>query len=256
MAGKRLYRVYVDEAGDRGWGGRSSPVFVLSAVIVRDEDVPAVKGTLNGINQRLGKPPGTVLHWAQNVKQHSQRKFVASELAKAPIATAFVVVMKKALIGSGSGLSDPARQYNYAVRRLLERVTWYVDDRGGEAIITFAHVRRFPYEKLHDYLSVLKGRDDVQIRWQAIRGKVRINQPNRVRLLQAADLAAGCLFAATRPDDFGDFEVGYLTTLVPTIYIRGHGRVTSYGVNVIGPNGCMPQAYPWWAAFEAACHSR
>jgi hypothetical protein len=27
---KDLYRVYVDETGERGWGGRASPIFVAS----------------------------------------------------------------------------------------------------------------------------------------------------------------------------------------------------------------------------------
>jgi hypothetical protein len=37
-------------------------------------------------------------------------------------------------------------------------VSWLVDSLGGEAILTFAYVRRFPYQKLHDYLELLKTR--------------------------------------------------------------------------------------------------
>lgn len=249
-----LYRVYVDETGDRGWGGRSSPIFVVSAVIVRDADAPLLTGALDRINATLGKPAGTVLHWAENVKEHSQRKFVARELGQLPMTVANVVVMKKPLMGSGSGLHDPATMYNYAIRRLLERVSWCVDDASGEAILTFAHVRRFPYERLRSYLNLLEALP-TSIRWHAFHGKPRIDQPSRVRPLQVADLAAGALGSAVRADQFGDYEIAYLRELLPRIYIRAGGRVTSYGMNIIGPDGCM-DVYPWWAPFLEACARR
>ena len=53
-----------------------------------------------------------------------------------------VVVLKKPLTGSGTALSNPTSMYNYAIRRLMERISWFVDDAGGEASVTFAHVRR------------------------------------------------------------------------------------------------------------------
>jgi Protein of unknown function (DUF3800) len=137
-----LYRVYVDETGDRGWGGSSSPIFVMSAVIVRDEDVPELKALRDRICARLGKPTTTTLHWAENVKAHSARKFVAGQLAGAPMAVTNVAVIKESMMGSGTGLADAHQQYNYAVRRLLERVSWYVDERGGEAIVTLRRPER------------------------------------------------------------------------------------------------------------------
>jgi hypothetical protein len=35
-----LLRAYVDETGDRGHSGRSSPYFAFAAVLVADEDEP------------------------------------------------------------------------------------------------------------------------------------------------------------------------------------------------------------------------
>lgn len=251
---RTLYRVFVDETGDRGWGGRASPIFVMSAVIVRDSDASELPAALDRMNAELAKPSATVLHWAENVKAHTQRKFVSRDIAKLPITLTNTVVMKRPMMGSGTELSDAGSMYNYAIRRLLERITWYVDDHGGEAIITFAHVRRFPYERLWDYLNLLS-QLDTEIRWKAIRGRPRIDQPSRVRGLQTADLAAGALGSALRKDDYGAYEPAYLAQLVPQIYIRGHGAVTSYGMNVIGPPGCM-DAYPWWTSFLGACATR
>ena len=51
---RKLFRVYVDEAGDRGWGSRSSEVFVLAAVVVPDDEDSALRGILDGINEAIG----------------------------------------------------------------------------------------------------------------------------------------------------------------------------------------------------------
>ena len=249
------YRVYVDETGDRGWGGRASPIFVVSAVIVRDSDVPALEAALDRMNVQLGKPPETVLHWSENVKEHSQRKFVTREIAKLPITLTHAVVMKQPMMGSGTALSDHGSIYNYAIRRILERITWYVRDHGGEAIVTFAHVRNFPYERLWSYLKRLQQDRSAKITWTAIQGRPMIDQPSRVRSLQIADLAAGALGSGVRPDKYGDHEAAYFLELVSRIYIRGAGHVTSYGLNIIGPDGCMA-VYPWWSGFLRACQQR
>jgi hypothetical protein len=247
-----LYRVYVDEAGDRGWGGSSSPIFNLSAVIVRDSDVEHAEAIRKEICIKLGKPFETVLHWSENIRAHPARKFVSTEIAPAPITISSVVVNKQSLIGTGTALSDPAKQYNYAVRRLLERVSWCVDELNGEAIVTFAHIRRFPYEKLHSYLELLKTLGS-EIRWPAIR-KVRIDQPIRKPLLQVADITAGCTHSAFRRDQFGDHEAGYLMALAPRIYTRPPGHVSSYGMNLIGING-REAPFPWWSEFCSACET-
>jgi uncharacterized protein DUF3800 len=256
---RQLFRVYVDEAGDRGWGGRSTPTFVLSAVIVPDEEADDLRTMLTDINDALGKPPKTVLHWAENVKQHSQRKFVARTIGASSATVTNVIVLKEPMLGSGTRLSDASSMYNYAIRRLLERVSWYVDEHNGEAIVTFAHVRRFPYEKLRAYVKVLR-RQPTEIRWKVLRTPFRIDQPLRVRPLQVADLAAGCLNSALKADDYGDFEPAYFMELVPRIYLRGSGHVASYGMNIVGPRNnakeYMAKHYPWWDDFAAACATK
>ncbi len=63
----------MDETGDRGWGGSSSPIFVMSAVIVRDAEVDRLKAVRDDICDALGKPTSTTLHWAENIKTHPGR---------------------------------------------------------------------------------------------------------------------------------------------------------------------------------------
>jgi Protein of unknown function (DUF3800) len=237
---RELYGVYVDETGDRGWGGRSSPIFVMSAAMVKDSNVDEMKGLRDDLCDKLGKPRSTELHWAENIKAHSARKFVSGTLAASPMVVTNVAVIKSSIMGSGTGLSDPHQQYNYAVRRLLERISWHVDEAGGEAIVTFAHVRRFPYKRLRVYLDLLQEIGS-QIRWEAIR-KTGYDQPHRIKLLQVADLTAGCCHSAFRRDAIGDYEPSYLMALAPRIYVRGSAPVSSDGMNIIGAEGCISRA--------------
>jgi hypothetical protein len=243
------FQAYVDETGDRGWTDRASRAFALTAVVVADADVARCAAALDELCDRFAKPRGTTLHWTENVKDHVQRKLVARTLAALPITVINIIVMKEALRARPTQLSDPTSMYNYAVRRLLERVSWLVADAGGTADTTFAHVRRFPYEHLRDYLALLRTQR-TQVRWAALPGALRFGTPADTPGLQLADLAAGCLSAALKPDPFGDHEPAYLLTLAPRIYVRGGGRVSSYGMNVIGPAGAM-DAYPWWRAYPA-----
>jgi hypothetical protein len=246
---RQLYRVYVDETGDRGWGGRSSPIFVTSAVIVRDGHDRDLLEALDGINAALKKPAGTVLHWTENVKGHSQRKYVVRQLAALDMTITSVIVFKSPS-GSGAGVRDPALMYNYAVRRLLERVSWFVDDAGGIASVTFAHLRNFPYPRLRQYIAYLQ-LQRTEIRWAAFTGTPKIDQPSRIRPLQVADLAAGAHGSALRPDRYGAYEAGYLLELAPRIYVRGNANVMSYGFNIVGSPSHV-KTYPWWPDFEAA----
>lgn len=250
---KELYRVCVDETGDRGWGGRSSPVFVASAVIIKDGTEQQLLQALDRINTTLKKPAGTVLHWAENVKAHPQRKYVTRELAALDMTISSVIVFKK-VTGSGAGMRDPAAMYNYAIRRLLERVSWFVDDAKGEASVTFAHLKNFPYPRLRNYIAYLE-LQPTEIRWRAFVGKPKIDQPSRIRPLQVADLIAGAHGSALKPDGYGDYEAGYLLDLAPRIYVRGTADVRSYGFNIVGqPEHAL--TYPWWPRFADACSAR
>lgn len=249
---EELYRVFVDETGDRGWGVKSSDIFVLSAIVVRDRDTPQLQAALDQINATLQKPPGTTLHWAENIKSHDQRKMVARTLGALPITITNVIVMKRHVDSSKTRLSDATSMYNYAIRRLIERLSFCMQRNDGQAVVTFAHVRRFPYRKLYDYLDRLKARDDTSIRWNLFTGRPRIDQPNRVPGLQVADLVAGCLWSALRADRFGDYETAYLREIYRRLFIGPNRKITSYGMNIVGEEGCM-DGYPWWPRFVEAC---
>jgi hypothetical protein len=162
-----LWRVYVDEAGDRGSSDASSGHFVVAAVIVRD-------------------------------------------------------------------------QHDGTARRFVR------DNGDGRAIVTFAHVRRFKSQKLHEYREALRGAD-TGIHWPSFADHpFRINAPDRVELLQMADTVASAIYRAVEPDQFGNAERRYLDELLPKVYRRGAGPVTSYGLKVFPSAECASEGTLNW----------
>lgn len=250
------YVVYVDEAGDRGWGGRSSPVFALSAVIVKQADDRALREMLDAVNGAMNQPPGRVLHWAENIREHSDRKMVATRLAGLPATFVNIVLCKDSLLGSGTKLSDPEAQYNYLVRYLLERVSWYVDQKFGLATLRFAHVRRFKYQNLYDYLDYLPYVHGCTIRWSALKNGQRphIEQPHQRRGLQVADMLAGSVYAAVRPDRHGEQEPEYLRRVSSRLWTGRTNKLSTYGLKVVSGSGhdCADH-FDWLADLRQSC---
>ena len=241
-----LYRVYVDEAGDRGMSPTSSTHFVVSAVIVADSSDATVRQELAVTRTALGRGPGHVLHFQKLT--HSQRLKAAQDLAGFSIAAVTNVVIHKNLLGQPmpagnvSFISRPDPMYLWALRLLLERVSWYCDEHGsGEAIVTFAHVRHFKAQKLHDYRRALSLTPGVQIRWPVYdHHRFRIDGPSYVELLQLADITASALFKAIEPDGYGNTETRYLSDLRPVLYRRGTANVVSYGLKVFPTAQAQP----------------
>lgn len=236
------WRIYIDEAGDRGVSRASSAHFVTTAIAVRDDDDAKARAELDALRCSLGRQPGQVLHFQRF--SHSQRLKAVQDLAGSSVAAIFNVVLCKRGFREPSpadmrNIIKPDPMYLWAVRLLLERISWYVRDEGdGPAIVTFGHVRRFRVQKLHDYRRALE-RDGTGVHWAAFEGhRFRTATPEKVELLQFADTAASALFRALEPDEFGNHERRYLEELVPKLYRRDPGSITSYGLKVFPSEEC------------------
>lgn len=177
---------------------------------------------------------------------HAQKLKTCQDVAGFSVATITnVIFCKDKLAGQSPGggvayIKQANPMYLYAVRLPLERVSWYVQEHGGGlAIVTFAHLTRFPAMKLHNYRQALRF-SPTEIRWSAFgQHQFRINHPNTIELLQVADSAASALFRAVEPDDYGNTEDRYLRELAPKLYRRGAAKVTSYGLKVFPTSECQ-----------------
>lgn len=246
-----LWRVYIDEAGDRGISEASSGHFVVAAALVRDRHDAMARQQLAELRSVLGRDDRHVLHFQRF--SHSHRIKAVQDVAASTVdAVCSSILCKRGFnqptpAGELAYITRPDPMYLWAVRLLLERVSWYLrDNGGGRAIVTFAHVRRFKSQKLHEYREALR-ESDTGIHWPAFDDHpFRINAPDRVELLQIADTVASAIYRAIEPDRFGNVERRYLEELLPKVYRRGTRPITSYGLKVFPSGECAAAGTLHW----------
>lgn len=254
VIGRDRYHVYVDEAGDRGSKSTSSPVFILSAIIVHADADRSVRDALEKINGQLGRAPDRAIHWRDDLG-HPERKMAASTLGAVDAHFINIVVCKLSYDEARTHfISDPIAQYNFCVHLLLERVSWLMERQRprGVAKIHLAHVRRFKYDRLHSYLEDLQ-KQKTRIAWEALSLPPKIEAAQAIRGLQAADILAGSVYAAVRTDPHGEYEPEYLRRVAPRLWTGPTGKLETYGLKFLGRPGCT-EPFTWLAEIKAiAC---
>jgi Protein of unknown function (DUF3800) len=244
---RRLYRVWIDETGDRGNSPTSSPFFGFAAAIIRAEWMDQLQRGKAEINRQLERASTHELHWSKNLKDHEKRHTAAEEVGKLPLRFSYAVIEKASLPPGAHMGSNKDALYNYAMRLLLERVSWLVDEANGEATITLASVSGLPARVPRAYIELLRrgGRTN-QVRWNAIHPKIEVRHASTRDGLQVADIAAGALDRAIRPHQRPPhrMEPAYLMLIASRIYVRTAGKIASYGLKAL-PRDLWAR-FPWW----------
>jgi hypothetical protein len=232
------HRVYIDEAGDRGlkFGNGSTRFFTVGAVIVRDDDEASVRQQLAVLRSELGRAPGDTLHFQKLTHTHRRRACrTLADLGTVTVAT--VTICKRTITdpatGSATQIATADGMYLYALRMLLERVSWFIRDSpdAGTGLVTIAHLKRFTRAHLDDYVAKLRSSSS-NVAWASFGDHpFKISTPGILDMLQVADIAVSGVFKALEPDKFGETERQYLERLAPAIYRRG-GKPTTYGLKV------------------------
>ena len=238
--------VYIDESGDEGFFfERGSPAwFVLSAVVTRKaHDLETVK-LVDTVRAKLGRPPRYVLHFRK--LHHEHRLPFVEEIARARLRTVTVLVHKPS-VKEPETFRARNRLYFYAVRLLLERVSWLCrdarlrDDPGdGSAEIYFSNRSGLSYEDLKGYLAHLEANRDefgVRIAPGVIRTtRVTSRTPDKLMGLQIADAVASSFYCGVQTSRLGFVEDRYARMLRPVVY---HHRGTHLGYGVkLWPREC------------------
>lgn len=238
---------YIDESGDEGFkfrtGGKkgSSDWFVLSAYITRQVyDLETVK-VLDQVRAELGIKPKSHVHWIG--LKHQQRVRYVQLIAQKRARFISVCVHKPSLL-EPEKFQERFRLYFYAVRYLMERLTWLARDfhsaqhgGDGKAKIIFSHRRQLSYTDLRDYLRRLETMKadglEIRIEFDCIDiDRIEAHSPGKIMGLQLADAVAGATFNALEKDAFGNTESRYISILLPLIH-RHEGKVFGYGLKVV-----------------------
>jgi Protein of unknown function (DUF3800) len=249
---RRLLRVYVDETGDRGISAKASPFFAFSAVLVADEDEPHLRAALNQLRTDLSVPAGKALHWNEHAKTYSSRRHITRVLqAVSGIAVVYVIVDKSAIPANAAMRTDQVVFYNYAAGLVLERALlaardW--PDGSRTAVVRFGHVRGFDHCTTQAYF-VQKSRQASNVPWLLLSGSVHFDSQANWLGLQAADMYAGMLHAACRPDCFGNYEEHHLLAVRHQLRRNPTGSSWGWGFKVLGTPATF-RRLPWWPACD------
>jgi hypothetical protein len=254
------WNAYVDESGDRGWTlrppdlppgvrGGSSRIFSLTAVLIPAGAEHEALRAWDVITPQVGRRPGDVVHW-QNVKGHGARRHLAATVAALPNVRVISVVLCKHHLQHAAGLHDPGRLYNWTLRLLVERLSWFGHRSGDTVAATFSQVKGLRPELLHDYIDKLRGRDDTYMEWASLMLPFGISTPTNRRMLQLADTASGAIFSAFEPDDLGYVTRDYLDIVRPALWRRPGRPLWRDGLKY----GPWPSAecrteHPWFDQF-------
>jgi hypothetical protein len=239
------YNAYIDEAGDEGFvtttvpGQGSSEWLIVGAVIVREEDDLAMSHAVDDLRALLDRPPPKPLHF-RTLKHNARR--AAMDVLGAYGFVASIVALWKPPQGAGKSFPQPPYMYNWACRLLVERLTWYADDRGRQVNLFFSNRASTSYAQLQGYMNWIQNDPACEIRPGCIKGFKPVNKT--VKLVQVADFYASASFAALEPDSFGNSEEDYLFRVRHQLY-RRNNNLFSYGFKGWPPKGLDRRRYPW-----------
>lgn len=151
---------YIDESGDEGFKfrtnvdeQRSSDWFILATFITRKKtDLETVR-IIDKIREEFKLHPRKHIHWKK--LKHPQKVRYAQIISTLRARLIAVCVHKPSLL-EPEKFQDRYRLYFYAVRYLLERISWLVRDRhnpgkwGGDGTIklVFSNRQGMSYEEM------------------------------------------------------------------------------------------------------------
>jgi hypothetical protein len=98
------YRVYVDEAGDRGISPTSSRHFVVSAIVVAESSDPLLRLELGELRASLRRRQEHTLHFVSF--SHSERLKAAQDVADSSVEAIANVVIDKKLLDKDAPVDD------------------------------------------------------------------------------------------------------------------------------------------------------
>ena len=236
---------FVDESGQRSRSLTSSDHFIMSAAVIPEAHKIAATQQLDRLRRELRRSPGAELSW-KDVRSHSDRLQIAMSVGSWDWLTTISVVANKRHLPPTTMSQNEV--YLYQLRYLLERLSWCGRQHQELCSYTLAHIRGFRVAELREYEATLRA-DETQIDWEWLDpAGGTIDQPNRVALLQIADLVASATGAAFNADKFGHTEQRYLLEMGSRIWrYKPESPITSYGLKMHPWNDALRVAHPWIA---------
>ena len=226
---------YIDESGDDGFSANSTEWLICSAFIIDESERDSVRTGIFSGAQKIWSGGTLPQDISFKNTSHDKRKALLGLITKYDFHIVSVLANKRAFpAASQAGLQCP-KMYNYICKHLIERITWYADDKGKDVMLTFSKRKQINFSTLKHYiLNTLrlqpKGSHDIKY--------PRLKSMNEApaftnMLLQVSDWIASSIGAGVNVNVHGDVELGYVEKLWGKFWIR-RNNLWSYGMK------CLP----------------
>ncbi len=221
----------------------------MTAVLIPDGAQSVALAAWDQAKSEIGRSAGDAVHWV-NVKKPGQRKHLTATIAAIPNVQVISVILCKFHLPNVTMLGqDLEYLYNWPLRLLVERISWFGQRHGVEVATTFAQVKGLSPVRLVAYLDRLRELE-TKISWSNMRLPPRIDTPANRRMLQIADSASGAVYAAFEADKWGFTEQGYLQMLKPVIWRRPGRPIWKDGLKYgPWPDPSCAAEHPWFDGF-------
>jgi len=232
MCKKKLFRCYVDESGDPCC--RGSEYFFLSAVIVADENTNNLRGIIDKATNNIWisknkTPPAGGIHW-KNLDYG--KKYHLSKLYQQEDFCVVNIWMLKRLLTHPDKICENDSFYHYAIRFIMERISWYVDDRNGSAKIMFSSQTSLRKESLISYVKTCLASPTCQIRHVFDPDKIEIKNMQDEKMLRVADNCVSSFANAFIKNAYGDYQPTYADCIQEKFYRYKGTKLWKYGIKI------------------------
>ena len=220
--------VYIDEAGDLGIG-RGTQWFVLSAVIVDKEAEKQIRAKIAQIKTKINV---NEIH-LRKITDFNKRGLIVRELCTEDFTYMNVLVDTNKF--DRAKIPSPIIAYNYVCKFLLERVSWYLQDRGkvGDIVLSARGTSRDGelIDYIRDKLLPYPG-NSINA---AVFNKISAKTAATWDMLQLADVCATTMFLTYEVNGYGFSVPCYSIALADHLYQK-NGKIDTYGIKFFTPD--------------------
>lgn len=260
------YFVYIDEAGDEGFGklrgknsGGQSSWLLLGGIVVSKQNDRLLPKWRDEIMEQFPHKRRRDLHFHK--LKHDQKVLATRTLSDKQFGACVVASNKRTLLDMGPAKREVFKQkghlYNYLVRYFLERVTAACankSSRNGKQAkvhVTFSKRGGTDYEVMRDYLFLMRdGREVIRpvrsVDWSVLNPEdVYVEDHSNRAGLQIADIVTSSVYNALEPNIYGDTEARYASFLHGR-FLRSNRQILNCGLTLIPRNSSLhkqSQAY-------------
>lgn len=244
------YIVYIDEAGDEGFGklkrdgqvGGQSHWLAIGGCIVsaeNDQRLPALK---RQILARFPQRSSRDLHFRD--LNHDQKVVACQEIGGFPLGAAVMLSNKTTIPGSkyATLFKQKGYLYNLLVRWLLERVTSVCQraarGEGCRVRLVFSRRGGTDYHSVGEYFRLMRDGKELippprSIVWDVLDvDDVVVEDHSKWAGLQIADCITSAFWTAVEPNIYGNHERAYAELLKPRLLHKG-GSALGQGLTLV-----------------------